>query len=61
MAPIREGMSKTSPQAAEAAATQCEISINTQKAALEILNADLAISEKVQLGKLCKRGVRPFR
>merc|ERR1719169_213325 len=34
--------------AAEAAAAQCEISINTQKAALEILNADLAISEKVE-------------
>merc|ERR1719316_1459407 len=34
--------------AAEEAAAQCEISINTQKAALEILNADLAISEKVE-------------
>merc|ERR1719460_125591 len=34
--------------AAEEAATQCEVSINTQKAALEILNADLAISEKVE-------------
>jgi hypothetical protein len=33
---------------AEAAAAQCEVSINTQKAALEILNADLAISEKVE-------------
>merc|ERR1719482_2542308 len=33
---------------AEAAAAQCEISIKTQKAALEILNADLAISEKVE-------------
>merc|ERR1719377_466300 len=34
--------------AAEEAAAQCEVSINTQKAALEILNADLAISEKVE-------------
>merc|ERR1719515_539738 len=34
--------------AAEEAAAQCETSINTQKAALEILNADLAISEKVE-------------
>merc|ERR1719440_2675888 len=33
---------------AEAAAAQCEISIKTQKASLEILNADLAISEKVE-------------
>merc|ERR1719316_1364096 len=34
--------------AAEEAAAQCEVSINTQKAALKILNADLAISEKVE-------------